>query len=410
VTQWFIVHDGKERGPFTAQQLKEMAAKSQLAPDDLIRRADMQVPRKASSIKGLFATGAPTFTKQTSPSSPDAPPAAQKKGVLSKKPLIIASVVGGACLFLCCGGFGIIAMFGGKMTDVARKQLAEADGLWDRGDRAGAAGKYRAILEGHRDTFLKVEERPRVYGRVIDYEYENGNAEAGKKLIEKAAKDNITPTVNHPEAKAVLSATQVATKGGEPPPAEVDGTLTARFLPCVPGDVKRYEEETYDDRGRAIMFTESKETYGDGTIKVETTMKNPGLPPAQSTREDKIRIQGGFVERGRGSGNEMNWTKIIKLGVKPGGNGWPDGQNTGAFHFVRFEKATAHGPKGLYEVLHAVLEHRYFGMDKEGQSVTIVREIVMERDSGIQGEKSWITVGGKKRLASYKRLISSTNR
>ncbi len=245
---------------------------------------------------------------------------------------------------------------------------------------------------------------------MIDNEYEKGNAEAGKKLIEKATKDNITPTLNHPEAKAVLAATQVATKGGESPPAEVKGTLTARFLPCVPGNVKRYEEETYDDRGRTIMFTETKEIYGDGTIKVETTMKNPGLPPAQSTREDKIRIQGGFVERGRGSGNEMNWTKIIKIGVKPGGDGWPDGQNTGAYHFVRFEKVTAHGPKGLYEVLQAVLEHRYFGMDKEGQSVEIVREIVLERDNGIQSEKSWITVGGKKRLSSRKRLISSTNR
>ncbi len=370
----------------------------------------MQAPRKASSIKGLFATGETTSTKQASLSSPEAPAAAQKKGGPSKKALIIASVIGGACLLLCCGGFGIIAMFGTKMTDTARKQLPEADGLWDKSDKAGAVSKYRVIIDDHRVHFLKEEDRPRVYGRVIDYEYENGNAEAGKKLIEKAAKDNITPTVNHPEAKAVLAATQVATKGGEPPPAEVEGTLTARFLPCVPGNVKRYEEETYDDRGRAIMFTETKETYGDGTIKVETTIKNPGLPPAQLSREDKIRIQGGFVERGRGSGNEMNWTKIIKIGVKPGGDGWPDGQNTGAYHFVRFEKATAQGPKGPYEVLQAVLEHRYFGMDKEGQSVEIVREIVLERDSGIQSEKSWITVSGKKRLASRKRLISSTNR
>ncbi len=162
---WFIVRDGKETGPHTTAQLKEMATNGRLKPNDKVRRGDMKAANKASAIKGLFATGEPASTKQASLSSSDAPPAAQKKGVPSKKPLIIASVVGGACLFLCCGGFGIIAMFGTKMQDAARKQLVEADGLWDRGDKDGAVGKYRAILEGHRDTFLKEEERPRVYGR-----------------------------------------------------------------------------------------------------------------------------------------------------------------------------------------------------------------------------------------------------
>ena len=185
-----------------------MAAKGQLAPDDLVRRADMKTPREASTIKGLFA--AAESTKPSPPPSTEAapPPAAPKKSGPSKKTLIIASVVGGACLLLCCGGFGIIAFFGAKMQDTTRKQLAEGDALWEKGDKAGGAAKYRAIFDDHRVHFLKEEDRPRLYGRLIDFEYDSGHADAGKALIDKADKEGITPAVNHTDAKAVVATIQ----------------------------------------------------------------------------------------------------------------------------------------------------------------------------------------------------------
>ena len=68
---------------------------------------------------------------------------------------MVLSVVAGACLFLCCGGLGLLAMFGMKMENATRKQLAEGDALWDKGDKPGAVGKYRDIIDNQRAIFLK---------------------------------------------------------------------------------------------------------------------------------------------------------------------------------------------------------------------------------------------------------------
>ncbi len=63
MAHWFMVRDGKELGPFTAQQLKEMAASGKLRTDDLVRREDMKGPTKAGTVKGLFtANTASTFS------------------------------------------------------------------------------------------------------------------------------------------------------------------------------------------------------------------------------------------------------------------------------------------------------------------------------------------------------------
>ena len=63
---------------------------------------------------------------------------------------MVLSLFAGACLFLCCGGLGVIAMFGMEVEDAAGERLAEGDALWDTGDKPGAVGKYRDILDGHR--------------------------------------------------------------------------------------------------------------------------------------------------------------------------------------------------------------------------------------------------------------------
>jgi hypothetical protein len=166
---WFVIHNGgKETGPHSSVELKKMAATGRLSPDDLVRRADMKTPTKASNIKGLFATPEAVSTKPTSPPpSTETPrPPDTKKSVPTKKTLIIASIVGASMLFLCCGGFGIIAIIGTRMQDSTRKQLAEGDALWDKGDKAGGAAKYRAIIDNTNVAFIKEEDRPRLYGRL----------------------------------------------------------------------------------------------------------------------------------------------------------------------------------------------------------------------------------------------------
>ncbi len=52
--KWFIVHRGKEIGPYSTLDLRQMADSGKLGPNALIRREDKNVPSKAGSIKGLF--------------------------------------------------------------------------------------------------------------------------------------------------------------------------------------------------------------------------------------------------------------------------------------------------------------------------------------------------------------------
>ncbi len=138
-TNWFIVRDAKENGPYTAQQLKQMAASGKLHPDDKVRRSDMKAATKASTIKGLFAPVEPAPTKSApSPATATAPPPAARKGGTTKKPLIIGAAVGGACLLLCCGGLGVIGTLLPTKPDAAKKELAHGAAASDKGSRAEA--------------------------------------------------------------------------------------------------------------------------------------------------------------------------------------------------------------------------------------------------------------------------------
>jgi len=211
---WFVLHSGKETGPYTVQQMKQMAATGKLAPGDLVRRGDMKTPSKASSIKGLFATVAVAPAKPSSPPVTEgvSPPSTQKKSVPSKKTLIIASVVGGALLFMCCGACGIMGFIGNRAHQAFEKELAEADALWQSGKKSEAVAVYRAKKDS---AFLEGNDRAVVYGRMIDYEYESGDAAGGKGLIDEADKKGVTPAVNHADAKAVVAAKQAERAAAE---------------------------------------------------------------------------------------------------------------------------------------------------------------------------------------------------
>lgn len=124
---WFIIRDGKETGPFTAQQLKQMVVSGKLQPDDKVRRSDMKTAIRAGSIKGLFASVEATATKSSPPPPTATAPPDAKKGVTTKKPLIIGAAIGGACLLLCCGGLGVIGTLLPKKQDTARKEAANKE-------------------------------------------------------------------------------------------------------------------------------------------------------------------------------------------------------------------------------------------------------------------------------------------
>jgi len=123
----------------------------------------------------------------------------------NRRLLLIGGSVGAVLIVACCGGFGMVAYFGNRVEKTTRAELAEADSLWDKGSKDAAAAKYRAIINDRRVTFVKADDRPRLYGRLIDAEFEAGNGDAAKMLLDEAAKHNTTPATSHPDAKRVVS-------------------------------------------------------------------------------------------------------------------------------------------------------------------------------------------------------------
>lgn len=110
---WFIVRNGKEQGPVSAQQLRHLASTGQLRPDDLVRRNDMQARRPAREIKGLF--GAAT---EPPPLPADPPPSASP----SAKPRSLVKYTAFGCL----GVFGIMTLCTGVIGVLAKKGAPKA--------------------------------------------------------------------------------------------------------------------------------------------------------------------------------------------------------------------------------------------------------------------------------------------
>ena len=72
--KWYIQYNDSVHGPFTSNQLRQMAERSQLTPDVKVRVGENGAWRSASSVKGLVINGAPTSdSMSTELSSEDIP-------------------------------------------------------------------------------------------------------------------------------------------------------------------------------------------------------------------------------------------------------------------------------------------------------------------------------------------------
>lgn len=390
---WFVVRGGREEGPYTGTQLKDMAASGKLKPTDQVRRADAETVRPASQIKGLF----PEAGSAEKTSGKAQPPELPQTATIKKKWLVIGSVVA-AVLFLSCAGLvGLGLLVTQSERKEAQKSYAEANELWDAGKKDEAAGKYRSALKG-----LRGEERALAYGRLIDHECEKGNTEAARTLAADAAKAKVTPTVSHPEAKSLLASVQDSGQQPGPAPDGAKGdVLTADYLPCIAGNVKVYTEERYDfDTGRAVNRTTDKLTFhGDNKFTLEWSTASPGQAPTTGKGSDKFETKGGMIV----------WLGriTIKVGAKPGDE-WP-GMGKITYKLVRFEKGEAKGAGGKVIDLHrAVIESRLVSDDGRGGKTEHLTEYVLEKGGGIQSEKEHMTARGRKVLIRERRLSSSS--
>lgn len=209
---WHYAKGGEKHGPISAAQLKEVAQTGQLDPDDLVWREDMKEWRKASSVKGLFPQQ-PATTK-----TPPPPPASQattssEEASLWDRPAILTLLV--ICCFpvglfllwksprvsqgqktLWTGVFAglfvlslIVSIFQSQATE---KDLARANALWDEGKQTEAVSLYQTVVK-ERDMFIPDEQKPVVYGRMIDHLAEQGSEEEARTLLQKLDRSPLKP-------------------------------------------------------------------------------------------------------------------------------------------------------------------------------------------------------------------------
>src|SRR5262249_16121857 len=88
---------------------------------------------------------------------------------------------------------GMFIACGGVSREEANKRINEADALWEKGDKAGAISKYKAVYtEGLRRLYVSEYEATgkRIFPRIVEYEVKTGNIEEAKTWIKRGLSDS----------------------------------------------------------------------------------------------------------------------------------------------------------------------------------------------------------------------------
>lgn len=295
---WHYAKDGEKHGPITSAQLKELAKSGQLSPDDLVWREDMKEWRKASTIKGLLSSS-PNL-----PTPPPPPPLeykdSQEISFWERPVIIILAFV----LFWPVGvfllwkkfsspasrshnipkswiyaGVGVLAlMFVGGIVltiaqkSVAQKEIAQASDLWEQGQHEKAVEIYQSIIS-KRGPFIPEDQKPLVYGRVIDQLSQNGREQEVREIYEKInrSSSSFIPLVKSESGMQLLATirreveAERKQKEAEKQRQEEQETLAkAANNPVTLDKSERADflDNTVSYKGKAVRF-ECK-FYGDG--------------------------------------------------------------------------------------------------------------------------------------------------
>jgi len=119
--EWCVGKNGQRSGPFSGSQLRQLAARRELRPADMLWKEGMASWVAASTIKGLFTGPRPAAIPYAAPAGSDlaADPALQESSMQPMEyaeflPRVGATLLDG--LFLvsmqCIPAFGILAVFG----------------------------------------------------------------------------------------------------------------------------------------------------------------------------------------------------------------------------------------------------------------------------------------------------------
>lgn len=398
---WFVVRGGREEGPYTATQLKAMAASEAVKPNDKIRRSDVETARPASAVRGLFPEG-----EVARPKEPKSPEPDQPKQRSSRRWLVIGAVAVGV-MVLMCGG--VLTLFL-KDQQAVQREMVEGNRLWESGDKAQAVAKYKELLQnGSRAVTLNGGELATAYGRVIDFECESGRSGEAEPLVAEAARKKLRLEASHPEAKRLLAREQARSRGE---------LLTEEFYPFKPGT----KQQTLGKLVLGNVTVQSRKEYTHekgGGISVRW-LNLLGLQGRsfQLPKPKKLlhRVRDGFVEIGEENEGlkQTVWRPIIKVGALAG-DSWEREVIPGmteTYKVVRFGEPKfgpkeitfdGAGPKGA--VFSAFVEVRTVADLGDGKSLVTTEEYELGRGIGPTSKAAFEGEGEGRKLNWSESLV-----
>ena len=322
MSNWFISRDGKEHGPFSASDLKEMAKSGGLVKSDKIRRSDMQKTIMAGAVKGLFEIKEEKITQEISPVKDSNFPQKNnnhsfshqsakndnnldtniKKWSLKK----IALLSGSGLLALI-----IIAAIAGNISiSKIKGKIAEADTLFNKGAKKEANLIYSKLVE-EEFNFIPESNKAQILANVISLALDNKDKVGAKKYIDLADLKGIQLDSSVLNDQRLTGNPTKKGKNLEDYSLTAGGTFNPNVaLPTIPsaGDfnLPNSADNKTLDSATPIEVAKSKENTPNVT-KPNISMKLNPENPLQYV----LGIRGSLVESGQNSNG-----KLYKLSLK----------------------------------------------------------------------------------------------
>jgi len=159
----------------------------------------------------------------------------------------------------------------------AKNELAEANRLWDSGQKSDAVSKYKSILNKGLVSVPDGSERPTVYQRVIDFDVEQGNMSGAQAMVEKALDDKVNPSSDNKATQTLVVQVRAEREKKEAEAkrkAEEDAKQRAEASAKVETEAKHKAEEEFDSSGLVLLRKSVHGQTGEFTTEITGTVIN----------------------------------------------------------------------------------------------------------------------------------------
>jgi len=299
MSAWYIEKRGRQLGPFTGTQLKELVATGRLEPDDLVWRDDRTKSIPAGEVRGLFPRPDEAAI-HVDPPAPD-PIGTTPRPESPEQPWYCHWIVLAPTTLICFPATIVLVWW--KSTYSTKARWA-----W--------TGASLVVL------FIGLANGDPKKGRETPAAGEQASGRPEANPVGKAA--DSTPFKSLIEVDGFVR----VPPGSSELPAEA---LTEAYFPFLEGKSLLYSQDVVVDPSKMLRTVYSIEPSPGGRLRklVESRIgivdgKPRKLPepkagePIEPDPPQLYRLKDGYVEIGMPSGREVWWSPELKIGAKPG--------------------------------------------------------------------------------------------